>query len=182
ELERLVAIQQTGDLEEIRVFGANSVQQIADIAVKVLKAEIAQKQSDFVTAEALLLEAVIIEDGLSYQEPPDWFFSVRHMLGDLYLERGKIKEAVAVYQKDLTIFPKNGFALNGLYHAFTNLGMEEEAGEIKVQFEKSWEFADSELRYSRIDKEKRKNLALRILPDSPGTLIYLAGNFCGNRQ
>jgi len=182
ELDRLVAIQQTGDLEEIRIFGANSVQEVADIAVKVLRAEIALKQGNFIATEALLLEAVVIEDGLSYQEPPDWFFSVRHMLGDLYLKQERFEEAAAVYQKDLTIFPKNGFALNGLYHSFLKLGRSDEAAEIKVQFEKSWEFADSELRYSRIDEAKRSDLALNVRPDSPGDLIYLAGNFCGIRQ
>lgn len=181
ELERLETIQQTGDLEEIRIFGANSVQEIADIAVKVLKAEIAQKQSDFETAEKLLLEAVAIEDGLSYQEPPDWFFSVRHILGDLYLIQEKYAEAVAVYKQDLTIFPKNGFALNGLYHSLSKLGKTAEAEKMQSQFEESWKFADSELKYSRINKEKRKNLVLSIQSDSPQDVIYLAGNFCGLR-
>ncbi len=181
ELEKLVAVQETGELEKITVFGINSVQEVADIAANVLRAEIAQKQGNFEAAETLLIAAVEIEDGLSYNEPPDWFFSVRHLLGDLYLNQGMNAKAEAVYRKDLSIFPKNGFALNGLYHSLKNQNKGEEAQNVYVQFEKAWEFADSALKYSRIDASKREDLALEIRFDSPNEVIYLASNFCGIR-
>lgn len=179
ELNKLMAIQETGELEKITVFGINSVQEVADIAVNVLSAEIARKQGDFEKAEALLIDAVEIEDALSYNEPPDWFFSVRHLLGDLYLELKMFAKAEMIYRKDLTIFPKNGFALNGLYHSLINQNEQKESEKVRLQFEKSWEFADSDLKYSRIDKAKRKDLVLDIRYDSPNEVIYLASNFCG---
>lgn len=181
-LEKLIAIQQTGDLKKIRVFGLNSVQEVADIAVNVLKAEIAQKQGNFSEAEKLLIEAMEVEDGLSYQEPPDWFFSVRHLLGDLYMDREQFEKAEEVYRKDLMIFPKNGFALNGLYHSLVNQDKQSEAEVVRQQFEKAWEFADSQLKYSRIDEETREDLALEVRADSPNDIIYLAANFCGIRK
>ncbi len=182
ELKKLVAIQETRDLEKITVFGINSVQEVADIAVNVLRAEIAQRQGNFEEAEALLVEAIEIEDGLNYNEPPDWFFSVRHLLGDLYLDQGMNIKAEEVFRKDLIIFPKNGFALNGLYHSLLNQNLVQEASKIQSQFAKSWEFADSELKYSRIDEKKRKDLALKVRFDSPNDVIYLAANFCGIRR
>lgn len=182
ELDKLIVIKETGELKKITVFGINSVQEVADIAEKVLSAEIAQRGGDFKTAEKLLVEAVEIEDGLSYNEPPDWFFSVRHLLGDLYLDQGMPVKAEEVFRKDLIIFPKNGFALNGLYHSLRNQGKEQDSQDVLSRFQKSWEFADSELKYSRIDEDKRKDLALEIKSDSPNDLIYLASNFCGIRR
>jgi len=43
--------------------------------------EIWASEGDYSTCIVLLKEAVVIEDGLNYNEPPDWFFSVRHHLG-----------------------------------------------------------------------------------------------------
>jgi hypothetical protein len=53
-----------------------------------------------------------------------------------------------------------------------------EAEDVKKQFEIAWKYADSELKYSRIDKNKRKNLTLKIDENSPNTLVYLASSMC----
>lgn len=39
---------------------------------------------------------MVIEDGLTYNEPPDWFFSVRHSLGAVLLQAGRFAEAEVV--------------------------------------------------------------------------------------
>ncbi|MEQ9405554.1 MAG: hypothetical protein RIM99_18340 [Cyclobacteriaceae bacterium] len=181
ELARLVEVQQSGELEEILIFGINSVQEVADIATNVLAAEIAHKEGNLDAAEQLLLDAVVIEDGLSFNEPPDWFFSVRHWLGNLYMSQNEFSKAEEVYRRDLSIFPKNGFALNGLYQSLKAQNKSEEADKYLEMFEDAWKYADSELKYSRIDQAKRQNLAINVKPDSPADLIFLAGNFCGIR-
>ena len=56
-----------------------------------------------------------MEDQLNYNEPPDWFFSVRHLLGDVYLKAGKYADAEKVYREDLLEYKENGWALMGLY-------------------------------------------------------------------
>ena len=62
-----------------------------------LKAEILAIESDFNTSIKLLKEAVEIEDGLNYNEPPDWFFSMRHHLGSVQIDAVKYKDAIKTY-------------------------------------------------------------------------------------
>jgi tetratricopeptide (TPR) repeat protein len=108
------------------------------------------KEGNFDPAIALLKEAVAIEDGLTYNEPPDWFFSVRHSLGAVLLQAERYGEAEKVYAEDLDFYPENGFALNGLYLSLIEQGRQTEAEAVKVRFDKAWEYADIELEDSRV--------------------------------
>ncbi|MBR9997774.1 MAG: hypothetical protein KFF73_02330 [Cyclobacteriaceae bacterium] len=73
----------------------------------------------------------------------------------------------------------NGFALNGLYHSLENQGREDEAGKIRNRFEKASKYADTELKYSRIDPDKRVDLVLRAGDESPSDLKYIVSTLCG---
>jgi hypothetical protein len=57
-------------------------------------------------------------------------------------------------------------------------GKQEEANKVKKQFETAWTYADSNLKFSRIDEASRKDLALKIDSNSPNDLVYLAGVTC----
>ena len=81
--------------------------------------------------------------------------------------------AEKIYREDLTYWPKNGFALNGLCESLKGQNKVKEAEDIKKQFDTAWKYADSELKYSRMDNSKRKDLALKISEDSPNALVYL---------
>src|SRR5690606_18909572 len=119
-------------------------------------------------AESLLEEAVAIEDDLNYNEPPDWFFAVRHHLGAVLLKAGKYEEAVNVYRDDLKIWRKNGWALIGLYNSLVKLGKANEAAEVKAAFEESWQYADLHLVSSSSIMEKSAEPFCRVLiPHSP---------------
>lgn len=179
ELQNLNDVQESAGFDEFLIFGINSGQTVVDIAMKVLEAEIAQKKFDFHEAERLLIEAVAIEDGMSYNEPPDWFFSVRHLLGEMYMEQERYSEAEIVYKQDLRNFPKNGFALNGLYHSLAYQKKDVEANKVRHQFEIAWSFADTKLRYSRVDAKLRRDLVLKVTDKSPVEIIRLAASFCG---
>ncbi|ELR68541.1 hypothetical protein C900_00282 [Fulvivirga imtechensis AK7] len=181
ELERLEIISQNDELKEITVWDINSVDQLVRIADNVLQAEILRKAGSFGEAEQLLLAAVALEDSLNYQEPPDWFFSVRHVLGDLYMETLAYEKAESVYRDDLRTFKKNGYALNGLYHSLNKQGKADEAIEVKLQFEEAWQYADTPLKYSLVDPEKREDLIISIKEDTPDDLITISMNFCGLR-
>ena len=65
-------------------------------------------------AIAALREAVTIEDGLPYSEPPVWHHPPRQVLGAVLLEAGRPAEAEAVYREDLKRFRENGWSLFGL--------------------------------------------------------------------
>lgn len=94
--------------------------EIIQIAVNVLSAEIYHKQNQYEKAIPLFYKAIAIEENLNYDEPPDWFFSVRHHLGSVLLEAGKYSEAEKIYLEDLDKFKENGWALIGLYEALQN--------------------------------------------------------------
>ena len=89
-----------------------------------------------------MTEAVALEDKLNYDEPPDWFFSVRHHLGAVLLEDKKYSEAEKIYLEDLKTFRENGWALIGLYNSLLKQNKNAEAEKVKIRFEKSWEYAD----------------------------------------
>lgn len=178
ELQNLNDVQDGAGFDEFLIFGINSGQTVVDIARKVLESEIAQKKLDFEKAERLLLEAVKIEDSMSYNEPPDWFFSVRHILGDLYMTQERYNDAETIYTQDLKNFPKNGFALYGLYKSLLKQKKDIEARKVRQQFEIAWSFSDTKLKFSRVDEEFRKDFALKISDKSPPEMMLLASTFC----
>ena len=92
-----------------------------------------------------LERAVALEDALNYNEPPDWFFSIRHHLGAMQLKASKFDEAIITYKEDLAKLPRNGWAYHGLKTAYEALGDTENASVFKAMYESSWAHADFEL-------------------------------------
>lgn len=150
ELHRLRIAAANPMVEGITIWDINSAASLLQIADKVLEAEIANAAGDAETAIQLLMDAVKLEDGLNYNEPPDWFFSVRHHLGPILLEQKRYAEAEALYKRDLELFRKNGYALRGLYESLMAQGKTREAEEVKKRFEEAWQWADVELSASKV--------------------------------
>jgi len=98
----------------------------------------------------LLKNAMTLEDQLRYQEPPDWFFSVRHNLGAVLIESGKYKEAIEVYKQDLVKYPENGWALVGMMDAYNKLGDRINYEDSRKRFDLAWKYADIKISSSRI--------------------------------
>ncbi|MBL6445278.1 hypothetical protein JMN32_03095 [Fulvivirga sp. 29W222] len=179
ELGLLTEIGTKPELKKISIWDINTVDQLVLIAQNVLDAEILRANGEFEEAEVRLHRAIDIEDKLNYQEPPDWFFSVRHVLGDLYMQMGEYAKAENTYRDDLKIYKKNGFALNGLKESLLHQGKVDEAVIVKEQFITAWKYADMELKYSRVNPETRKDIAIKIKPDLPNDLMSMALTFCG---
>jgi tetratricopeptide (TPR) repeat protein len=177
-LDSLKALAQSEDVKTMLIWGINTTADICNIAIHVLEGELERLNGNLSAAADHFQQAIVIEDQLNYNEPPDWFFSVRHFLGDVYLRMGNYTEAEKVYREDLTYWVKNGFALNGLYHSLVGQKKTSEAEEVKKQFETAWQYADSSLEFSRIDEKSRKNLAIRVDDKTPNNLVYIAGTFC----
>lgn len=89
-----------------------------------------------------------IEDRLNYNEPPDWFFSVRHLLGAALLKAGSYSQAEKVYMENLRTWKKNGWALIGLYNALLAQQKTQKAEEAKAAFATAWKYADTDIRSS----------------------------------
>ncbi|MFN8347827.1 MAG: hypothetical protein U0X91_22680 [Spirosomataceae bacterium] len=150
QLAEMKRIMTDTTLKDLTIWGINSVYDLCEIASNTLTAEIAAKEKNFPVAISLLREAVSKEDALNYNEPPDWFFSVRHHLGAVLLDAAKYREAVNVYEEDLKIYPENGWALRGMMNAYEKLGDKTNFGKTKLRFEKAWKHADLTISSSRI--------------------------------
>jgi tetratricopeptide (TPR) repeat protein len=137
-------------MKDLTIWDINSVFDLCVIASKTLDGEIHAKEKNYPAAISILNEAVVAEDALNYDEPPDWFFSVRHHLGAVLINAGKFKEAIEVYEKDLEIYRENGWALKGLMNAYENYGNRKKYEEIKKRFQRSWKYADVNISSSRI--------------------------------
>lgn len=145
ELQKLEKIAEEESLKETTIWDINTVYDLVQIAKKVLRSQLLLNEGKKDEGILILKEAIAIEDGLNYNEPPDWFFSVRHYLGDLQLSDGRFNDAVITYIEDLKSFPKNGWALKGLELAYR--GQKETSKETETQqaYSKSWEYADISL-------------------------------------
>ena len=129
--------------------GLNKVRQLLTIATEVLAGEMAAARGDFDEALGHLERAVRLEDGQNYNEPPDWFEPVRHVLGAVLMESGRPGEAEVVYWQDLKKNRENGFALFGLWQSLEAQGRTEEATSIRARFDAAWKDADVKLASSR---------------------------------
>ncbi|MGB1308424.1 MAG: tetratricopeptide repeat protein [Oceanihabitans sp.] len=150
ELQQLETYAKDEKLKEVTIWEINNVYDLIVIAEKVLRAEILASEQNFDASMKLLNEAMLIEDALNYNEPPDWFFSVRHHLGAVQIEAKLYNEAIKTYQDDLKRLPKNGWAFYGLHQAYLGLEDSKNASRIESLLKKSWETADISLSGSRI--------------------------------
>lgn len=146
--EKLHQISLDQDLKTLTIWDINTVYDLVQIAEKVLHAHILAQKDQRTEGIQRLREAVALEDRLNYNEPPDWFFSVRHYLGAMLLDDGQYEQAVSVYKEDLHKLPNNGWALNGLALAYSGLGKTTEANATKEAFDRAWAHADTPLKGS----------------------------------
>lgn len=95
---------------------------IVQTARLVASARLAESQGDRDAAAALLEQAVAIEDGLAYTEPPYWYSPVRQALGALRLRQGRLDEAEKVLRESLARVRNNGWALAALVEVYKRKG------------------------------------------------------------
>lgn len=126
----------------------NLAKDLLAVAHKELAARILMAKKDYAGAIRGLEETVAAQDALNYDEPPPWYYPVRHSLGALLLERGKPAEAEAVYRKDLAINPENGWSLFGLAASLEAQNKKVEAEAVKKRFATAWARADVTLKTS----------------------------------
>jgi tetratricopeptide (TPR) repeat protein len=150
ELDALSLVEKEDTLKKLTIWGFNSLHEVIAIAQKVLAGELAGAKGDYDEAVRLLKEAIVIEDQLQYQEPPDWFFSVRHHLGAILLDAKKPQDAIAIFEEDLQTYPKNGWALSGLKKAYEDLKQADQASAMDAQLKEAWANADVKIAASRV--------------------------------
>lgn len=148
ELKTLQATAKSDAMKD-KMVGFAQAPAVLGIAVDVLGATLDSADGDHEDAIERLDRAVRIQDGFLYNEPPDWYFPVRHYLGAELLAAGRPAEAETVYWQDLARNPKNGYALFGLQKALEAQGKTAQAAAIAPQFSAAWQAADVKLASSR---------------------------------
>jgi tetratricopeptide (TPR) repeat protein len=137
---------------ETRVLFNNLCTDILAIAADMLEGEVAYRKKEYSKSFDHLRKAVHLDDGLPYEEPWGWMQPVRHALGALLLEQGKIEEAEDVYRADLGIDgklgrpcqnPDNVWSLHGLHECLRRRGADTEARFIKQRLDLANARADS---------------------------------------
>jgi tetratricopeptide (TPR) repeat protein len=119
------------------------------IAQHALDGEMAMRTGQTSRAVSAFTLAVETEDKLAYNEPPTWYYPMRHSLGKALLLAGRAKDAERVYREDLARFPENGWALFGLAEALVRQKRVKEAQVVREQFKRAWKAADIQLVSSR---------------------------------
>ncbi len=148
ELKALSRIADDSRSIETRIGFSNAGKLLA-IAREVLAGELDAKAGQWDSAVRRLDRAVRLEDRLTYTEPPDWYYPVRHTLGAVLLEAGRPDEAEAVYWQDLKKNRENGYALFGLWKSLEAQGRAEDAAAAEQRFRAAWSDADVTLSSSR---------------------------------
>jgi len=127
-------------------FGNNSGSDILDVAEHLMRGEILYRSGKVDEGIAALREAVVREDKLRYDEPPDWIQPVRHALGAALLQAGRFAEAETVFREDLAKLPGNGWGLYGLYRAQQLQKKPAEAAATEKHFDAVWRQADLKIK------------------------------------
>jgi tetratricopeptide (TPR) repeat protein len=135
-------------LETMLVWDRYPLSHAIRIADKALTAELALARKDHPAAIALLREAVTIEDGIPYDEPPGWHAPTRHRLGAALLAAGHAAEAEAVYRQELQRNPANGWSLLGLAQSLD--AQNRDSAEVREQLRLAWRNADVTLASSHL--------------------------------
>ncbi len=115
----------------------NKCVDVLGVAREMLAGELEYRKGNYDDAFAHLRESIRRYDSLAYAEPWGWMQPVRHALGALLLEQGRLEEAEEVYRADLGLdgtlarayqHPENVWALHGYHEALMRQGKHDFCG------------------------------------------------------
>ncbi|HEY0956341.1 MAG TPA: tetratricopeptide repeat protein [Roseateles sp.] len=136
EIAALMALE-SADFSAFDAWGIPA-KAVAQTARLVAQARLADAQGDLAGAASLLTQAVAIEDGLAYTEPPYWYYPVRQSLGAVKLRQGKLDEAEAALRESLARVRNNGWALAALAEVYKRKGDAAAEKSARQALSKAW--------------------------------------------
>jgi tetratricopeptide (TPR) repeat protein len=142
ERKALTALKDSESLKTLPISSTNIGGAVVAIGYEVLSAEIAARRKRVAEAVKHFAQAVALEDGLTYTEPPDWPVPVRQLQGAALLSLGRVRDAETAFRDDMKKFPENGWSLAGLRQSLERQGRTKEAAEVKARFDRAWRLAD----------------------------------------
>jgi tetratricopeptide (TPR) repeat protein len=134
---------------EFSFFG-NKARVFLALAANILDARIAEARGEKEHAIQNWEKAVALEDGLSYGEPPEWFYPVRESLGAALLLHGHADRAEAVFRADLERYPRNPRSLFGLLKSLEAQKKSAGVEEVRREVEAAWKNADARLELAEL--------------------------------
>lgn len=149
ELAVVTALAKSDAMKQLTLPSFATAATMLEIASNILGGELAAADGKTDDAIMLLQQAVKIQDGLAYTEPPPWFYPARHNLGAVLLEANRPVEAEAVYREDLHQYPYNGWTLVGLSKSLYAQHKDVEATEIESRAAEALKSADVRITASR---------------------------------
>ncbi len=130
-------------------WGYNKAKAMLAVTDAVLDAWIARAKRDDAACIDAWKAAVLAEDMLNYNEPPDWFYPTRESLGMALTRVKQFDRAEQVFREDLTHNPRNARSLYGLWQTLLATRKPSEKGAVAAaekQFREAWKRADVTLR------------------------------------
>lgn len=126
----------------VRKSRVRQVNKMTEIAIGMVKGEIAAATGDYDAAIEALSVARGIEDGLSYHETRTWPHPVQITMGRILADAGRLEEAEAALRENLTESPENGWALFQLARVLQLQGKGIESDAVLARYRNAWQFAD----------------------------------------
>ncbi|WP_416757393.1 hypothetical protein ACMGGD_28890 [Pseudomonas sp. BNK-6] len=83
-------------------------------------------------------KAVEVQDALAYNEPPDWYYTLRESLGYALLAQKRYAEAEQVFREDLAGNRLSGRSLNGLKLSLENQPGKQVPALLEEQLQTAW--------------------------------------------
>ena len=129
----------------------NTCIDILAVAGAMLSGEIEYRKGNYDSAFTHLRQARSLDDNLPYDEPWGWMQPVRHALGALLLEQGRVEEALQAYRADLGLdntlsraswHLDNVWSLHGYVECLKQLGRDEEAAAAQTRLDLAMARAD----------------------------------------
>lgn len=149
EGEAAALAKSIAEMPEDRLLMRHSAKTLLTVASKLLAGRMALEQQQYDQAIEALSEAVKLQDTLSYDEPPAWYYASRQSLGAALLAADRPAEAEQSFREDLAEYPANGWSLFGLAQSLKAQGRGDEAAAAERDFRRAWGHADVELKSSQ---------------------------------
>ncbi|VVQ13338.1 hypothetical protein [Pseudomonas fluorescens] len=132
----------------------NTCIDILAVAGAMLSGEIEYRKGNYDSAFAHLRQALALDDNLPYDEPWGWMQPVRHALGALLLEQGRVEDALQAYRADLGLdntlsraawHLDNVWSLHGYVECLKRLGRDAEAAAAQTRLDLAMARADVQI-------------------------------------
>lgn len=143
ERTALEKIKDDEAMKKLPISSTNFGGAVVAVGYEVLSGEIAARQKNVAEATKRFTQAVALEDGLTYTEPPDWPIPTRQLQGATLLGLGRGADAETAFRDDMKKFPDNGWSLLGLQKSLELQGKTKDAADVKARLDKAWPNAEA---------------------------------------